>query len=138
MNSPDIASTSNGFCSIGIYLYGESLSLDDASQLLGLTPTKARNRGEVRVTSSGSEVVQKIGFWEFSIHVELGEINSAIAKLIDEIDCSRVLGFAGVEKAELDIFVPVDEEQVGFSFELPTSALRKLTELGLDVVITSR
>lgn len=128
------------FCSVAICLYGESLSVDGASRLLGLTPTRFRNRGDVRVTSSGSEVIQKIGFWEYRTSSSAKQITSSLAGIVSQIGCARVVGEAGIEKAELDVFVPLDaeDEQGGFSMGLSSDLLGKLSRLGFDVIVTSR
>lgn len=130
----------DNFISIAIYLYGDSISRADVSRLLGLEPTKFRNRGDTRLTSSGVEVVQKIGFWEYRIKVDDGQVLNCLADLVGRIKCEKIVGCAGVSKAELDIFSPIDFElnQGGFSVELPSSLLNRLSSLGFDVVITSR
>jgi hypothetical protein len=128
------------FCTIGIYLYGDSISIDDVSSLLGMNPTQARNRGDVRVTSSGAEVVQKIGFWQYKVKVNVDRVSSCLAELLDKIKCEKVVGKSGVTKAELDIFAPIDtkSDKNGFSFEVPSDVLRQLYDLGLDLIVTSR
>ncbi|MDH5824649.1 DUF4279 domain-containing protein [Luteimonas sp. RD2P54] len=132
--------TSDNFCSIAIYLYGNSISLESVSALLGLTPTRSRNRGDVRVTSSGSEVVQKIGFWEYRVKVNVDQASSSLFELMDLVKCDSLLGQAGIEKAELDIFVPLEsgDSESGFSMEMPSGFLARLSKLGFDVVVTSR
>lgn len=130
----------DNFCAIALYLYGNSIALDEVSSLLGLSPTRSRKRGDVRVTSSGSEVTQRIGFWEYRERVEVGELSTALIKMVDRINCGNVVGQAGIEKAELDIFVPMDltGDSVGFGMELSTGVLCKLSGLGFDLVVTSR
>ncbi|WP_273544224.1 DUF4279 domain-containing protein [Luteimonas saliphila] len=130
----------SNFCSISIYLYGNSISLESVSTMLGLAPTRSRNRGDLRVTSSGSEVVQKIGFWEYRVKVNVDKVSSSLIGLMDLVKCDRLVGHAGIEKAELDIFVPFDSEgtENGFSMELPSDFLARLSKLGVDLVITSR
>ncbi len=130
----------DNFCSIALYLYGNSIALDEVSILLGLNPTRSRRRGDVRITSSGSKVTQRIGFWEYIERVVVKDISSTLVKIVGRINCGRVVGQAGIEKAELDIFVPMDSEgeSVGFSMELPSGVLCKLSGLGFDLVVTSR
>lgn len=128
------------FCAIGVYLYGDSISLDDISRLLGMNPTQARNRGDVRVTSSGTEVVQKVGFWEYRVKVNVSRASSCITELVDSIKCGKIVGEFGITKAELDIFTPIDmkSDKNGFSFEVPSRVLEKLSDLGFDLIVTSR
>ncbi|MGN0126398.1 DUF4279 domain-containing protein [Glutamicibacter soli] len=128
------------FCSISLYLYGDNISHDEVSKLLGLSPTRVRSRGDVRVTSSGSKVVQKIGLWEYRKRIYTNEISSRAADFIAGINHSKVVGQAGIEKAELDVFVPLGEgdDQNGFSFELHAGLLATLSVLGFDVIITAR
>jgi len=133
-------SSENNFCSIGIYLYGENISLDEVSLLVGLEPTLSRNLGDVRFTSSGAKIVQKIGVWEFRWRVEVTNLGISLLDVLDKIKCERIAGRAGVTKAELDIFIPLDtdSDMNGFSSELPGNLLGKLYRLGFDVVITVR
>lgn len=128
------------FCSISLYLYGDEISHDEVSELLGLSPTRVRSRGDVRVTSSGAEIVQKIGLWEYRERINTNQISAYIANFFDGIVCSKVVGVAGIEKAELDVFVPLgaDDDQSGFSFELRAGLLAALSVLGFDVIITVR
>lgn len=127
-------------CSIAIYLYGDSITLDAVSVLLGLVPARCRNRGDVRVTSSGSEVVQKIGFWEHRVKVNVDKVSSSLIELMDIVKCDRLVGQAGIEKAELDVFVPLAsrDSESGFSMEMPSGFLARLSKLGVDLVVTSR
>lgn len=140
MMNNKVGKVDDSICSIALYLYGNSISADDASRLLNLTPTRSRNRGDVRVTSSGSEVVQKIGFWEYRIRVMVSQIVPSLVEMFSEIKCTKIVGECGIEKAELDIFIPLDIEidQSGFSIELPSNLLNKLSGLGFNVIVTSR
>jgi len=133
-------SSENNFCSIGIYFYGEDISLDEVSLLVGLEPTLSRNLGDVRLTSSGAKVLQKIGVWEFRWRVELTNLGASLLDIIDKIKCEKIAGRAGVAKAELDVFIPLDADGGvnGFSFEFPGNLLGRLYRLGFDVVITVR
>ena len=128
------------FCSISLYLYGNEISHEEVSKLLGLNPTRVRSRGDVRVTSSGSEVVQKIGLWEYRQRIDTNKISTYIAGFFDGIACPKVVGVAGIEKAELDVFVPLgaDDDQSSFSFELRNGLLAALSVLGFDVIVTVR
>ena len=112
-------------CALAIYLYGCSISLDDVSAFLEMTPTKARRKGHLETTSSGSEVVQKIGFWEFREETEADQICSSLGQMLAKISCDQVIGVHGIEKAEIDIFIPLEVggTQNGFSFELPAKLL---------------
>lgn len=90
---------SENFCSVGIYLYGDAISRNDASKLLGLEPTKFRNRGDVRVTSSGTEVTQKIGFLEYRERIDSNQISAFLVGIFSRIECSTIIGLAGIQKA---------------------------------------
>lgn len=140
MNNIGMNHTNDKHGSIAIYLYGHSISLDGASELLELVPTKARSRGDVRTTSAGSEIVQKIGFWEYHTNAKADQIASSLTGLVNRVKCESIVGKAGIEKAELDVFVPFDicDEQRGFSFELPSELLSRLATLGFDLIVTTR
>lgn len=140
MKTTKVADMDENFCSVGIYLYGDSILLDDASKLLGIQPTQSRNRGDIRVTSSGSKVVQKVGFWEYRIRISPDRLLPRVVDIFSKIRCAKVVGEAGIDKAELDIFIPLDAkaDTDGVSFELPFDLLGKLSRLGFGVVVTSQ
>ncbi|WP_426804261.1 DUF4279 domain-containing protein [Stenotrophomonas sp. SrG] len=127
-------------CAVAILLYGDSLDTKDASILLELSPTRTRNRGEERTTSSGAQIVQKIGFWEHRVRVPLDNLSRTIVQMISAIQCETVLGRVGIEKAELDIFVPLSTkaQKNGFEMELSPQLMRRLAILGFDVLVTTR
>lgn len=128
------------FCAIALLMYGNSLLLDEVSTLLELTPTRTRVKGDVRTTSSGAQVVQKIGFWEYRVEVPIGSLSRTIVQMVGAIHCETVLGRVGIEKAELDIFVPLStkSEKNGFDMELSPQLMRRLAMLGFDVLVTTR
>ncbi|MGX5732492.1 hypothetical protein ACWKWK_18415 [Pseudoxanthomonas beigongshangi] len=128
------------FCSVAIYLYGDFISLDGASKLMGLSPTRSRNKGDSRITSSGSEVIQKIGFWEYRVKVPAEKVDSCLTGILNAVECNGLVGEAGISKAEIDIFYPLDtgDVQDGISMEMPCKLLKKLAFLGFDLIITVR
>ncbi|GEM_PF-6603175 len=131
----------DGFCAIAILMYGDSLSMDEVSALIGLTPTRTRIKGDVRTTSSGSQVVQRIGFWGYRVRVGTDQIESTISALVGAIDADCLVGQCGIEKAEVDIFVPLDPDLPSdgprLSMELTSGLMRRLAVLGFDVILTS-
>ncbi len=139
MDSQD-SNMNDAICAVAILLYGDALETEQASALLDLSPTRTRNRGEVRTTSSGAQVLQKIGFWEHRVRVPVGDLSATIVQLVDAFQCETVIGRFGIEKAELDIFVPLnpEDERNGFEMELPSGLLQKLAMLGVDVLVTTR
>lgn len=127
------------FISVGMYFYGENISLNEVSQLVGLEPTSARARGDIRITHSGVKVIQNNGFWEFREKVKVESLEIFLLKITKKIG-SRIVGKAGVTKAELDIFLPIDPDvkMAGFSFEIPNSMLEKIHNVGFDLIFTVR
>lgn len=138
--SSQTSNTNGDFCSVAILLYGGSLDTKEASILLDLSPTGTRNRGEERTTSSGAQIVQKVGFWEYRARVPLDSLSRTIVQMIGAIQCETVIGQVGIEKAELDIFVPLSmkAEKNGFDIELSPPLMRKLAILGFDILVTTR
>jgi hypothetical protein len=130
----------NCFHSISVYLYGHSIVLDEVSRLLNMSPTRSRNRGDVRTTKSGSSIVQNIGFWEYKIEVSSDQIPASLLDFFSRLESKNLIGQAGIEKAELDIFFPLgdDESGNGFSFEIPSRLLEIMGILGFSLVVTSR
>lgn len=126
-------------CDIAILLYGNSLEIDEASKLLSLTPTQTRVRGDVRTTASGSQVHQKIGFWEYRLCVGADHASQTILEMVGAIRCGNLRGSAGIERAELDIFVPLNPEldENSFSLNLSCELMLKLANLGMDLTLTS-
>ena len=60
--------------------------------------------------------------------------------MLAKISCDQVIGVHGIEKAEIDIFIPLEVggTQNGFSFELPAKLLGRLANLGFDLIVTAR
>jgi hypothetical protein len=130
----------NNACSIALYLYGESISLDGATKLLGLKPTGSRNKGDERTTSSGATVVQKIGFWEYRLKTSPDQVGHCLSTIVTGLSCERIVGVAGISKAEVDIFYPIDphESLSGLSMEISSDLLGAFARLGFDLVVTVR
>lgn len=128
-------------CAIAIYLYGDDIHLDAASELLGLTPTRTGRRGDLRSTSSGTPSVRRIGFWEYREYAEIHEIESPLSKILMSIKATdAVVGCAGITRADLDIFKPLDpnDDPMGFSFDLPPNLLYRIAQLGFNLIVTAR
>ena len=125
---------------LGIYLYGNNISIDDASKLFGLTPTKFRNKGDKRVTSTGTELVQEIGMWEYWIEVVDDDISKILLNVLQGAKGNNVVGQFGIEHAEVDILYPVMffEEPRGFSFKIARELIARISDLGMDLIITAR
>ena len=128
-------------CTIAIYLYGDDIRLGDASVLLGLTPTRSGNRGDQRTASSGTQSARKIGFWEYREVVSINELDLSLSRLLRAITAKdAVVGLAGITRAELDIFKPIepDDNPFGLSFDLSPCVLQRLAQLGLNLIVTAR
>ena len=127
-------------CAVAIYLYGDYISIDDASRLFSLTPTKFKNKGDKRITSTGSEIVSKVGMWEHTITVARDDISKSVREILAGVEGDKILGRFGIEHAEIDIFFTFDhdEEFYGFSIKLDDESLRRMADLGLDLIITAR
>jgi hypothetical protein len=128
-------------CSIAIYLYGDDINLDAASELLGLTPTRTGRRGDLRSSSLGVQSIRKIGFWEYREHVETHQVDLSLSRILTSSKTTNsVVGCAGITRADLDIFKPLDskDDPMGFSFDLSPNLLRQISQLGFNLVVTAR
>ena len=136
-----VKSMSEKECAVAIYLYGEDIHLDASSELLGLAPTRTGRRGEPRSRSSAQQSIRKIGFWEYREHAEVREIESTLNKVLMSIKATdAVVGRAGITRADLDIFKPLDpnDDPMGFSFDLSPSLLHRIAQLGFNLIVTAR
>lgn len=128
-------------CVIAIYLYGDDIRLDVASDILGLMPTRSGNRGDQISSSSGAQSTRKIGFWEYREIVAIHELNLSLSRVLDEVKATdAVVGSAGITRADLDIFKPIEPEDdpFGFSFDLSPDVLQRLAQLGFNLIVTAR
>jgi hypothetical protein len=128
-------------CVIAIYLYGDDIDLDVASELMGLTPARTGRRGDARSTSSGVHSVRKIGFWEYRELTDEREIDASLNKIFMSIKAAgAVVGCAGVTRADVDIFKPLDPDDgtMGFSFDLSPNLLHRIARFGFNLVVTAR
>ncbi|OEY98998.1 hypothetical protein BIY45_19300 [Stenotrophomonas sp. BIIR7] len=85
--------------------------------------------------------MQRIGFWGYRVRVGTDQIESTISALVGAIDADCLVGQCGIEKAEVDIFVPLDPDLPSdgprLSMELTSGLMRRLAALGFDVILTS-
>jgi hypothetical protein len=128
-------------CAIAIYLYGDDIQLDAASELLGLSATRSGRRGDSRSALSGAQSFRKIGFWEYREHTETREIDSSLSRILLAIKATdTVVGCAGITRADLDIFKPLDpkDDPLGFSFDLSPGLLLRIAQLGFNLIVTAR
>jgi len=123
-----------------IYLKGDQLQPDYISKTLGIQPTRSQLNGEV--SNGKSRVVYKVGLWALIaqtnsplVSVHLNELIKKIGKLKTPLN-----RMPGIEEAWIDIFIPVDEEEINnfkIEFELDNEFLKKILAMGLALRISS-
>ena len=125
---------------LGLCLYGDHISIDGVSKLFGLTPTRFRNKGDKRVTSTGTELVQEIGMWEHWIKVVDDDISKILFDVLRGVKGSKCVGQFGIEQAEVDLLYLAEfyEEPKAFRFKIKSDVLERISDLGMDLIITAR
>ena len=122
---------------VGLYLRGKDLDPELITRSTGVQPSKSQRRGDKSFTSTGHEVVKKIGVWAIVIELESHSLEEHLSQLADSLPSGgRYSGIAGVEEAYIDIFVALASSPRGEAscdFEIGPSSIEMLSQLGLPV-----
>lgn len=126
---------------VTLYLRGDALDPEQASQLLGVKPSKSQKKGEERVTSTNRKIVVKTGLWAFAAKSKTESISALVGELAFAIGdgVQNLPSIPGVQEAFLDIFMAIDAEPEGggtCEFELSFNDLRLLERFGIPVKVT--
>jgi hypothetical protein len=129
--------------SITLRITGEFLSPDEITNCLMVTPHIARLKGQVRVSSSGKEIVSKTGIWTWKSE----DLTNALT-INDHINRLKIT-FEGVYKlfsalpnaeiAWVDICIVKNDEEERDStvdFLMDTKSIEILNDVGLPVEFT--
>lgn len=128
---------------VSVYLKGDELKPSAVSEKIGVAPTRSHEKGDHRITRSGSEVVEKTGIWVLTVRGDeaaslsslVGEIGRTLGKLSSPLDL-----LPGVHTAFIDVLVmgPVDEDGGGTcEFFLDATAAAILGEMRLPIQFTA-
>src|SRR5438046_1272371 len=125
---------------VSICLNGDALDPARISELLGVTATTSRRKGEKRFIPSNREVVAKIGVWILLIEKDLNTIDlpPIVEELVEKIGAKRTAlsRIPDVDNAYVDVFIATKSESDGggtCEFELSAQNVAALKELGLPV-----
>jgi hypothetical protein len=129
-------------CIVGLYIKGDQLDPDVASQVLGTIPTKARRKGERGVSKDGVErnYVQRTGIWALVI-----EKNSDVSECLRDLSArlgGRTLEIRQIPHADecyIDILLSLrltSQDDNTYSFGLSEKDVATLYGLKLPVRCT--
>jgi hypothetical protein len=126
---------------VALYIRGSDFLPEDATALLGLSPTVAWKCGDTRTLPSGADVKAKEGLWVVRFYSEDRPIKDQLAQLMSRVGSAvgKVPGLSGVEDAYFDVFAAPDDAskaRAEFAFELDETVLAVLRDTGLPVRFT--
>jgi hypothetical protein len=126
-----------------IYLKGDALDPSRVSDLLGVSPSRSRHKGQKSHTSTDLEVTAKTGLWALEIEKDADSIDLpiAIGELIRKVGTrvSDLKTIPGLEDAYVDVFIATDADGDGegtCTFELSEQNLAALKSIGLPIHFT--
>lgn len=122
---------------------GDQLDPDKVTSILHVTPHVARRRGDVRVSSSGKEIVSKFGLWTWKSEdvLESLTINECITQLQATFGhaYAALRNLPHAEHTWIDLCLVKGEEGASDSyieFLLDAKSIKILHEFGLPVEVT--
>lgn len=125
---------------VALYLRGDLLDPDLVTQSVGIEPSKAQRKGERLVTSTGHEVIAKLGLWALVVESDSSSLDAHLTRLADSLPPGLALSsIVGVEEAYVDIFVALASDTDGDArceLDVSPKSLELLARLGLPVRIT--
>jgi hypothetical protein len=128
---------------VGIYLNGNSLDPAKLTDLLGVSPSSSKRKGDKRTLSTNREVVAKMGQWALIAELDsdtfdLPNIVSELAKNIETAG-GGLGSLPGVDNGYVDVFAAtIADAEAGATceFELSEQNIDLLQSLGLPIRFT--
>ena len=119
---------------VTLRFFGENLDPEELSALLGTTPTDSYKKGQVRVTTSGSEFTYKKGMWRLEASDRkpanlAGQVSELLKVLPQSLELWRRLS----SEYELDIFCGLFMEEGNEGFSLAPALMRDLATRGITI-----
>lgn len=119
-------------------IFGDALVPSDVTARIGATPTWSYQKGDVKVTRSGRELVRKYGMWLLeSSAKEPEDLNSQVVELLACLTQDIAAWEAISQEFEIDLYCGLFMESTNDGISLSASTLAELgrrgIELGLDV-----
>ena len=126
---------------VRLYLWGDKLDPQRITEILGVTPSESRAKGETSIISTGKVVTAKIGFWCFSTRdtgLKSLELAEHIELLRSQFGASwtKIVSLPDVQDACVDIFIAISEEEQEDTtcyFEMSPKNVPDLQQVGLRV-----
>ena len=123
---------------VAIYLYGDQLEPSRVSEVLGVSPTCCRKKGELR----SGKYKQKTGMWSLESKAESDALADHIDELVNKLGEPEIPldEIAMVDQGHLDIcFLGPDdgEERKTVEFTLSRKHISAIDRLGLSIEVTA-
>jgi len=123
--------------SCGIYLRGEDLDPDVITATLGIEPTSATKRGDVRHTSSGRQIVARLGLWKYIVYADAAKFEPTFEEVLSIFSAVKIdlKSLPGVTDAVFDIFgtgYRTASSDAGY-FSVSAEQIQRLSELNLSL-----
>ncbi|MFA5204962.1 MAG: DUF4279 domain-containing protein [Lentisphaeria bacterium] len=122
-----------------VIINGDRLDPDYVSRVIGIQPSDARKKGDVRITCTNKRCVSKTGIWLFQPQSYSTPISEQINELLNALSGApmQISKIDGVEVAFVDLFVPTDDgPKKTIWFDLTHQQIEQIYKLGLYVSFT--
>jgi hypothetical protein len=139
MNNVDtVSKVSKPLVDVALYLRGDGLDPVQVTSMLGVTASKARQKGEKWYTSTNKEVTAKTGIWKLVSCADSTSLADKIYWLRQQFATAKKfpLDILGVQEVELSVFVALDTDMDGgadYESEISKDDTMWLGEIGAIV-----
>lgn len=125
---------------IGVYVHGADIVLDEISGALGTSPTKSWERADTRYSRSGKPSTKHSGLWCVEVEQSSTNLGLLVTELLAQLSARsvKITDLPGVESAHLSIFCSFEIEgrnSGGPTLVLDTTNIEALQKLGLSMVV---
>ena len=120
---------------VSVRVASDALDPDEVTRLLGVAPSFAARKGEVR-RSEGRAVTQRTGVW----YVDLGTstewvLEDAIGALLDRLPSDPAVWAVLTSKYEVDLSCGLFLRCWNRGFVLPAHVIQRIAERGIEVSV---
>lgn len=122
---------------ISLCLHGEFLNPEEVTKVLNLSPVRSHRKADIYVTSSGSKIIRKAGYWKFTVEHCDFQIEKTIDKLLNLLEMQNfdLVKINHVEQAYIDIFFAkkIFENEIVFRMDLNREIIQRIEKFGLSI-----
>jgi hypothetical protein len=121
---------------VTLRLFGDDLDPAEVSALLKAEPTAASRKGDVRISSSGREVISRTGSWRLNLEDRRpGDLNGQLEELFSQLNPDLSVWECLSHRFQCDVFCGLFMEESNEGEELLATTLVALGARGLKLAL---